>query len=157
MAIGQYPITAWRSARLRDCAARFRDAIERCDPQQLSIAMQDFPKGSCGDAVPLLGTYLAEQGLGKFTYVLGRRDCGGINGQHFHAWLEADGIIIDITADQFLEIDQKVIVATQSDWHATFEREEKDPADYRIFEDCPKLEETYRAILTKMEGSSGPN
>jgi hypothetical protein len=146
--------------RLKEAATRFRLAIERCDPKHLGIAMQGFPKGSCGAAGPLLGTYLAEQGLGRFTYVLGRRDSDGINGHHYHAWLEADGIIVDITADQFPEIDQKVIVTTQSDWHATFEREEaKDPADYRIYEECPiaKLGETYRAILTKMEGSCGPN
>jgi hypothetical protein len=51
--------------RLKEAATRFRLAIERCDPQHLAIAMPDFPKGSRSAAAPLLGTYLAEQGLGR--------------------------------------------------------------------------------------------
>jgi hypothetical protein len=118
--------------------------------------MREFPIGACGDAVPLLGTYLAEQGLGSFTYVLGLRAKEGTSRHHSHAWLESDGdgTIIDITADQFPEIDQKVIVTVRSDWHATFERKEaNEKADYRIYDEdtIATLGAAYWAILTKME------
>jgi hypothetical protein len=146
-----------RFDQLRAAAMRFRLAIERCDPKQLTICMQDFPAGSCGDATPLLGTYFIEEGLGTFTYVLGERAADNINGRHSHAWLEADGVIVDITADQFVENDQKVIVTGHSDWHATFERDEMQPhaADYRVYDPhtVASLGRAYGAILTKMDRS----
>jgi hypothetical protein len=141
-----------RLARLREVAARFRHAIKRCDCQRLAIGMQDFPTGSCGDATDLLGAYLADEGLGSFMYVEGWR--GAVEDRHSHAWLEEDGLIVDITADQFPEIEQPVIVTRHSDWHATFEREEiARRADYRIYNRSAvaTLERTYRAILDQLE------
>src|ERR1700690_2284647 len=83
---------------LKNAATKFRLAVERCDPRRLSVCMQKFPVGSCGDATLLLGTFLAEQGLGTFTYVLGGRTDDEIEGRYTHAWLECDGIIVDLTA-----------------------------------------------------------
>lgn len=40
-----------------------------------------------------------------------------------HAWLTLDGLTIDITADQFAEINDPVIVAHGSAWHAAWEPE----------------------------------
>jgi hypothetical protein len=40
---------------------------------------------------------------------------------------------VDITADQFQEIEQKVVVTRESQWHRTFEAESRHIADYRIF------------------------
>lgn len=143
-----------RLVLLRAAATRFRSAIERCEPRYLTVTMQSFPIGSCGDATPLLGTFLAQQGLGTFMYVLGERDHNGINGRHSHAWLEDNGIIVDITADQFAEIDQKVIVTAHSEWHATFAREEiQHKADYRIYDmhTVSSLGRAYGAILTELE------
>lgn len=34
-----------------------------------------------------------------------------------HVWMVLDGISIDITADQFPGISEKVIVSRQSEWH----------------------------------------
>lgn len=51
-------------------ANNFRYAIENCSPS-LGISFEYFPKGSCGDVAPLLGTYLIENKLGKFQYMLG--------------------------------------------------------------------------------------
>ncbi len=112
--------------------------------------MQDFPWGSCGDATPLLGAYLVEHGFGSFSYALGSRHP---NGHHSHAWLEADGVIVDITADQFPEVDQKVIATRQSAWHAAFERdEEPHPAHYRVYDRraASELERAYRVILAEI-------
>ncbi len=138
-----------RLDQLRTAAARFRMAIERCNRNELGIGFEKFPEGSCGDATQLLGAYLADEGFGTFTYVSGWRGHPN-SGGYSHAWLEADGIIVDITAEQFAGIDQKVIVTRHSDWHAAFQRNEQvGTADYRI--SAPSLKPDYRAILAELE------
>src|SRR5271163_4521740 len=107
---------------LKSAATKFRLAIERCDRRRLSDTFQDFPKGSCGDAALLLRAFLQDQGLGTFQYALGWRD--GNDGRHSHAWLAAGGLVVDITADQFQEIDEKVIVTENSGWHAAIQIDE---------------------------------
>ncbi|BBE50944.1 hypothetical protein OYT1_ch1387 [Ferriphaselus amnicola] len=57
---------------------------------------QSFPRGACGNASVLQGEWLGRKGFKGVEYVAGRSD--EINS---HAWLVCDGLIIDITADQF--------------------------------------------------------
>jgi hypothetical protein len=142
-----------RLVKLKSVATRFRLAIERCDRRQLPVCMQGFPAGACGDATLLLGTFLADQGLGTFMYVLGTRTDNEIDGRYTHAWLEGDGIIVDITADQFSEVDERVIVSKFSEWHSTFDRDEPNKADYRIYDrhTVASLGRAYATILTEME------
>lgn len=93
----------------------FRSAIEKCDKKLMPISFRNFPNGSCGDTVTLLGTYLFDNYMGEFNYVVGCK-----NGKS-HAWLKNDeGLIVDITADQFPEIVEKVIVSCNSEWHNNF-------------------------------------
>jgi len=37
-----------------------------------------------------------------------------------HAWIERDGVIVDITADQFDDVEQAVIVTADRTWHDQF-------------------------------------
>jgi hypothetical protein len=76
--------------------------------------MDAFPRGACGDSALMLGQYLFESGLGKWQYRSGMRD------GYTHAWIDQDGLIVDITADQFDEISEPVIVARRSAWYQTF-------------------------------------
>jgi hypothetical protein len=134
--------------RLRELAGAFRDAIERADRKRLPIAFENFPRRSCGEVAPLLGTFLKSRGTGTFQYVCGWRE------GHSHAWIEANEVIVDITADQFPEILERVIVTNCSPWHGSFERR-GDPheADYLIYDanTAERCEETYRIILEKIE------
>ena len=114
---------------IRHQVSEFRGAIERCDPSTLPIRLQDFPRGSCADATLLLGTYLAEIGVGTFEYVEGDRGEGCKPASH--AWLEGGGLIIDITADQFAEVSEPVIIAETSAWHQTFKVLSRSPAHIR--------------------------
>ena len=134
-------------ARIRELAAFFRTAIELCDRKRLPITFKEFPLGSCGDAAILLGTFLKEEGAGTFTYMVGQRGEG--NDRHSHAWLEDDGVIVDITADQFLDMTERVIVTTHSCWHKTFDQEKMHEADYRIFDKhtVATLGNAYKTIL----------
>jgi hypothetical protein len=137
-------------------ASQFRAAIERCDRKRLTTCMESFPRGSCGDATMLLGTYFIEKGLGTFDHALGYLQNGSPQGRQSHAWLEADDVIVDITADQFPEIDQNVIVSRNSDWHAALERDDMRQqlaADYRIWHPRMDLEQVYKIILAEVERS----
>ena len=71
---------------LTEVAAGFRDAIERCDVGQLPVGFDNFPFGSSGDAVLLLGTYLKRNGYGDFDYMSAERGDASKNTYCTHAW-----------------------------------------------------------------------
>lgn len=99
-------------------ACKFRLAIEQCDRKVLPVYFRDFPRGSCGDTCLLLAKYLQDVGLGIFSYVV---DIYQDDQNHYtHAWLKQRNVIVDITADQFNDIQQKVIVTTNSNWYKKF-------------------------------------
>lgn len=100
---------------VRAAAMAFRQAILEC-PDTGLISLREFPNGSCGDASPLLGQFLDDQGLGKWEYVSGERK----GDRHSHAWIEQRGLIVDITADQFPDIEEAVIVTRDRSWHDQF-------------------------------------
>ena len=95
---------------VRDAATRFRAALEQGDLRLRSLA--DSPKGSCGDASELLGQYLSDSGLGAWSY----RE-GALDPFLTHAWVERDGLIVDITADQFADMSEPVLLTTDRTWH----------------------------------------
>lgn len=128
-----------RDLRLRILAKRFRAAILACDRVNLPITLRDFPKGACGDASLLLAKYLEQFGFSPLTYVWGWRTTSFERGRQSHAWLEQDGLIIDITADQFSNA-EPVLVTTDRSWHEQFEVEQKSPADYEQYEEESRRE-----------------
>jgi hypothetical protein len=133
--------------QLEILARRFRDAIEATPSNQLPITMQSFPHGACGDAAVLLGHFLKAQGLGAFDYVLGKRE------DHTHAWIQHGEIIIDITADQFPEIDEAVIVSATSAWHERFTSDVLHEADFIIYDDYNQatLGAAYHTVMQQLE------
>lgn len=113
----------------------FRNAIEMTDKKSLPISLQEFPHGSCGDAVLLLGHYLSKQGFGKFDYMLGDLDYE-IGGYYpSHSWLQQKKLIVDITADQFDDFSDPVFVETHSPWHERFNGKVEHVADFFCFEE----------------------
>ena len=128
-------------------ARQFRDAIERTPSNELPITMQAFPAGACGDATLLLGHYLIAHGLDAFDYVLGERD------DHSHAWLQQGTLIVDITADQFAEIDEPILITTNPVWHDGFAGEVLHEADFTIYDayTAANLGATYHAIVQHIQ------
>jgi hypothetical protein len=122
---------------------KFRRAIEECDKTLLPISFNAFPKGSCGDASLILSHYLKEKGYGEFDYIL-----GGRMGKS-HGWLKQNDIIIDITADQFEDNNEKVIVTVNPIWHNEFKGEKQHIADLNIYDENSKtsLLNAYKEIL----------
>jgi hypothetical protein len=92
-------------------AHRFRAAIVRTVLNLPSFAA--FPSGSCGDTSELLGQYFSDSGLGQWIYRT------GFTTSRTHAWVEQNGILVDITADQFPDWDEPpaVIVTRDHSWH----------------------------------------
>ncbi|MET4214219.1 hypothetical protein [Bradyrhizobium sp. LA2.1] len=114
---------------IRELAAEFREAIERCPRERLPITFADCPRGACGDATLLLAKHLERNGHTGFVYVLGMRNGGS------HAWLRRGALIVDITADQFEDHFQPVVVDTTSNWHATFDLDPDDQQHPTNFEE----------------------
>jgi|WetSurMetagenome_2_1015567.scaffolds.fasta_scaffold873913_1 hypothetical protein len=138
---------------LTEIAIRFRSALESMLIQERSVTLQDFPRGSCGDATLLLGTYLIEEGFGPFDYMLGERSGPMGEGWTSHAWLEQDDLIIDITADQFPDGPGKVVICRDSTWHAAFHGKRKNVADYRIYDSytVATLQAAYRTVCSVLK------
>lgn len=96
-------------------ATRFRKAMERTDLENMAIGFRMFPRGACSDTSLLLGTALKDHGLGAFRYVCASKSEGGTF--ESHAWLRADGLIVDITADQFNDGMPPVFVGKDTGWY----------------------------------------
>ena len=137
---------------IRKTATEFRNAAEICAPS-LGITFKYFPRGSCGEAVLLLGTYLIEQGLGEFQYMLGEYGVRKDSNWSYHAWLQSDSLVVDITADQFPEITEKVIVQDVSKWHIKLNGTPQHIADYRILNtySISFLSGMYRKIIATIK------
>ena len=80
-------------------------------------------------------------------YVSARR------GERTHAWLERDGVIVDITADQFDDAKCSVIVTTDDSWHRQFvvERRRQVGGTTAMPEIERELENTYQVIREAMK------
>lgn len=144
---------------VREAARRFRGAIERAPRKALGISFERFPRGACGDATPLLGTYLLEQGLGPFQYVLGERatrDPDGHPSTESHAWLEAGELLVDITADQFGDYPPVIVRYGRAAPHDSFDARALHTADYRIYDEWTRarLAVVYHTLLRVLSGTA---
>ena len=129
----------------------FREAIERSDKSKLPVSFSNFPRGSCGDAVPLLARYLESCGLGSWLYVSGVRSGELGDGSFFsHAWIRNEELVVDITADQFEDFFEKVFVASSSEWHASFKITDEHVASFDVYGESVmrELEATYLQVMS---------
>lgn len=110
--------------------------------------MSEYPRGACSDASMLLGAFLADCGFIDFDYVSGHRGNMEDNSWSSHAWLQAGEMVIDITAGQFEDAPEQVIVALPSSWHQQFEVVQREQYDFRSFSKSPYLIELYSRIKT---------
>lgn len=135
---------------------KFRRALENCPKNLLPISFERFPIGSCGDATLLLGKYLQKKGFGDFDYILGESGTHSDDTWHSHAWLQKGELIIDITADQFADFEQPVIVTINSPWHKKYRIKDVHPADYEIYDDYTKatLAVAFHSVCKFLEQTS---
>lgn len=106
--------------RIAEIAFAVRSAIEACKPDELP--WRAFPKGACGDTCLILGQVLHDEGFQGAEYICGNKYRS--DGKPYsHAWLRYEGMIIDITADQFPDVGAKVIVSSESEWHKQWDED----------------------------------
>ena len=96
-------------------AVRVRDAFERGRPWRLP-GLAKFPTASCGDTSRLTAEYLRRAGYGDWKLVSG--DNGNYEASRTHAWLISDGLILDLTSDQFADGPGRVVVTRDSSWYS---------------------------------------
>jgi hypothetical protein len=102
-----------------------RFAIEDSPKWLRSGLLDGFPSMCCRPASQLLARYLLTVARAPMVhFVSGRRHgqpwCRG-GGWQTHVWIEAAGLTVDITGDQYEEAPASVIVAERSEWHETFQ------------------------------------
>lgn len=140
--------------RITDIAKALRETILLTPRAKRPIGLLEFPLGSCGDTVLLLGTFLSQAGFGEFSYVSAGREDIEKKAWETHAWIEQDSLIIDITADQFPEKkNDAVIVTKESSWHDSFSNRRVRIANLDAFEgpSMRKLREYYKSIKQTVE------
>lgn len=113
-------------------ARDLRTALESLAPS-LSIGLASFPRGACGDTSLLLGALLADHGVHGFEYICGDRGSHEDGTWTSHAWLHRNGLVVDITADQFDDGPSPVVVAEDSAWHRAFDWGRPTHADFRLW------------------------
>jgi hypothetical protein len=105
-----------RRRQILRAATELRSALSAVDAATWQAATIDaFPRGACGHCAELLARYLLDQFGIEATYACG--EVGHLIGTNtqWHAWLEHEGLFIDISADQFGQ--QPVIVESRSAFH----------------------------------------
>lgn len=109
--------------RLRWSGRRFRAAVERAirrgalplpgDP----VWFHTFPQGQCDHTARLLAAWLISEGWDDVRTV-----AGGEGTDRAHRWCEVGGVIVDVTADQFPEVSEPVVVCRREESPYAFHR-----------------------------------
>lgn len=133
--------------KIEKLATQIRNTIIKMGHDEFpdSDFLLEYPNGCCGDASNLLAKFLRDNDI-KCEYVWGMR------GQQSHAWLECDDLIVDISADQFPEIKEKILITTDKSWHNKFKRQKRSDGDFEKFGAYNKrrLTTSYKNILLRI-------
>ncbi|MFF3597978.1 hypothetical protein [Kitasatospora indigofera] len=113
--------------QVRAAAKRFRAALVQVKPtldqnEHRLGSLHAFPDGSCSEASGLLAVYLAHTGLGAWEVVSGGTPAGELG---THAWVEQDGLIVDITASQQGWTNPNVWLTSKPGWHDQFDEKKR--------------------------------
>jgi hypothetical protein len=117
-------------AAIRKAAISFRAmfaALSESEKRSLPEPFRGFPRGSCHPASLVLGRYLHLAFGVEPQVVRAERIFPEPQGWATHAWLETDGLVIDITADQFGQ--EPVVVTRRSRWHQGFRNIKREALD----------------------------
>ena len=88
--------------QIRTAASHFRSALDAIDSRHWhQISINNFPRGACGHCSELLARYLQERLGVTPDYVCHNLESGDGKFECGHAWLEWNGLLIDISGDQF--------------------------------------------------------
>ena len=123
---------------------------------ELSIDFHFFPTGSCRTTCTLLGTFLIQKGFCDLIIQIGEKYYlkNNYEQEYTHAWLKAkNSLIIDITAYQFPEISEKIIIQETPLWYNSWTIVEE-ISDFNIFNIASTTSLdiiNYETIITKIQ------
>ncbi len=144
---------------MHSIALQFRRAIEQVGPRDtVFAAMKSFPKGCCKDTSFLLARILnLRYGVHESRYVYGTRAAESLE-WYTHGWLETAGYILDVTADQFEEVSEKVMVTPigESEFHDSWSGQCSSayPRFWSFNDEAgPQFEETLELLMAAMASS----
>lgn len=133
--------------KIKKLSCELRNAITKMSADEFpnSEFLLDYPRGCCGDASNLLAKYFRDNGI-ECEYVW------GMCGQQSHAWLECDNLIVDITADQFDEIKEEILITAYKSWHRKFKGQSRSDGDFLKFGSYnrDRLNTIYKNILLRI-------
>lgn len=130
------------SKSVLEIASVVRSVLEKVTPELVrgigNFPPFPFPGAWCQDTSRALGKLLCDRGEGGFELVFGKNPQ---DHRKTHVWLEREGLIVDITADQFEGSGTtSVMVTADRTWHDRWvqRRQELDDvlvghADYMIY------------------------
>lgn len=106
----------------------FRKAIEaaRANNEQGEF-FRKFPTGQCGNASDMLAQYLINKDICPVIYVNGTYYGDDLEDGWSHTWLVVEGLVIDITGDQFkyhmepLTYDVPLYIGPMTEYYRLFE------------------------------------
>lgn len=104
-------------------AEEFRKVIESIPSNEFSVTCQlhhSYPFAACGDSSMLLGKYLYDHFNIDCSYIAASCLIEGKEMQT-HAWIEAEGYKVDITADQFEGVNKRVVVSKDHPFYEWYE------------------------------------
>lgn len=131
---------------LHSLVHKFRSIIDLLASNgEVPYFMKGFPSGCCGITSELLGDYLNSMGVGTFEYVWGELEGAS------HAWLECDGVIVDITSDQF-EGRPSIYIGTPDAWYLEWEESSRHTAEHASSAPTYRDEHAfYERVLAEIE------
>ncbi len=125
-----------RLRALEAIARAARAGLEATPRAELGIGFEHFPLGTCGPVSELMGRIVLELTGSRGVYVCGlSHPC--LEANQSHAWLEVEGLIVDLTHDQFPSTGVTGYVLDASAWHSQFECEKQalclDPSSWGLY------------------------
>jgi len=108
-----------------DLVIEFRRALDKIDWSNMPLGFTEFPAGTCGDISDILAEYLYQKSHQNITYICGE------SSDDSHAWLEVNGKAVDVTADQFDDVTEKVLFQDPEIWHHKYEEVWRRKAGYK--------------------------
>jgi hypothetical protein len=99
-------------------ATDFRNAFEASDLSQAPGFLPHFPEGCCSWTTWMIGHFLKFEMCQPAEEINAERVSP--SGTFQHAWLSTDGIIIDITSDEFEDSEARIIFSRDSEWHRSW-------------------------------------
>lgn len=130
-------------------ATAFRNAFDSVDLVTAPGNFPHFPKGCCASACVFIAAFLKD----RFGVVPDCRYRALHSNGAQHEFLVLNGVIVDITADQFPDCVDRVIVTRHSRWHDRLSGGEQRAAyplvdHFERFDDSKAAEDTHTVIVS---------